>query len=87
MVRIVEAPADSLAAIRAFQRLGMAIAAIIKMIATTMSNSIRENPFSLRIGDLLERPTPNVGKYQTLCALTLVICTSIAILILWGKLD
>src|SRR6185437_3254171 len=40
---------DSLAAILARSRFGMAIAAMIKMIATTISNSINEKPFCLRI--------------------------------------
>src|SRR5579864_1617006 len=35
----------SWAAIRACIRLGMAIAAMMRIIATTISNSIRENPF------------------------------------------
>ena len=37
--------AASFAEIRARRRFGMAIAAIIRIIATTISNSIRENPF------------------------------------------
>src|SRR6266446_1264025 len=42
----MEPTADaSLAAIRERSRFGMAIAAMIKMIATTISNSIREKPF------------------------------------------
>jgi hypothetical protein len=36
---------DSFAAIRDRSKLGIAMAAIIKMIATTISNSIREKPF------------------------------------------
>jgi hypothetical protein len=41
-----EATADaSLADILAFSKFGIAMAAIIKMIATTISNSISENPF------------------------------------------
>jgi hypothetical protein len=39
------APADSFAAMRERKRFGMAMDAMIKMIATTMSNSINENPF------------------------------------------
>src|SRR5580704_6627937 len=49
MVRIDATADDSLAAMRARSRLGMAIAAIIRMIATTMSNSISENPFCFLI--------------------------------------
>lgn len=40
---------DSLAEMRARNRLGIAIAAIIRMMATTISSSIRENPFCLSI--------------------------------------
>ena len=39
----------SLAAIRACSRLGIAMAAMMRMIATTISNSISENPFVERI--------------------------------------
>src|SRR5581483_10537457 len=48
-VRTEAAAEDSLAAILARSRFGMAIAAMIKMIATTISNSINEKPFCLRI--------------------------------------
>jgi hypothetical protein len=37
------------AAMRAFIKFGMAIAAITNMIATTISNSMRENPRCFRI--------------------------------------
>src|SRR4029077_9358662 len=44
-----EATAEaSLAAMRERMRLGMAIAAITRITATTINNSIRENPFCLR---------------------------------------
>src|SRR5215469_3205434 len=49
MVRIELAAADSLAAIRARSRFGIAIAAMIRMIATTINNSISEKPFGFRI--------------------------------------
>src|SRR3954447_133406 len=49
MVRIELTADDSFAAIRARSRLGIAIAAMIKMIATTISNSIKEKPFCFRI--------------------------------------
>jgi len=39
----------SLAAIFALKRFGMAIAAIIKIIATTIKSSINEKPFCFRI--------------------------------------
>src|SRR5207237_6257377 len=44
MVRSELTADDSLAAIRARSRFGIAIAAMIRMIATTMSNSINEKP-------------------------------------------
>src|SRR5437762_8279127 len=44
MVRREETAEDSLAAIFARSKLGMAMAAMIRMIATTISNSIREKP-------------------------------------------
>jgi hypothetical protein len=40
--------ADSLAAILARRKFGMAMAAIIKITATTTSNSIKEKPRDLR---------------------------------------
>src|SRR6266705_6250082 len=49
MVRIELTADDSLAAIRARSRFGMAIAAMIRMIATTINNSISEKPFCFRI--------------------------------------
>src|SRR5213595_2745652 len=44
-----ETAEDSLAATRARSKFGIAIAAIMRMIATTISNSISEKPFCLRI--------------------------------------
>src|ERR1700685_805536 len=49
MVRTELTADDSLAAIRARNRFGMAMAAMIRMIATTISNSISEKPFCFRI--------------------------------------
>ncbi len=49
MVRMALTADDSLAAIRARNKFGMAIAAMIRMIATTISNSISEKPFCFRI--------------------------------------
>lgn len=49
MDRTAAAADDSLAAIRARSRLGIAIAAMINMIAMTISSSIRENPFGLSV--------------------------------------
>src|ERR1039457_2516172 len=49
MVRIDAAADASFAAMRARSRFGIAIAAIIRMIATTISNSISEKPFCLCI--------------------------------------
>src|SRR5215467_2240037 len=40
---------DSLAAMRARSKFGMAMAAMIRMIATTISSSISEKPFCFRI--------------------------------------
>src|ERR1700688_4549210 len=49
MVRIPLTADASLAAMRAPNRFGMAMAAMIRMIATTISNSISEKPFCFRI--------------------------------------
>src|SRR6266478_5656747 len=49
MVRIDATADDSFAAIRARNRFGIAIAAMIRMMATTISNSISEKPFCFRI--------------------------------------
>src|SRR5690349_24418383 len=45
MVRTEPTADDSLAAILERSKFGMAMAAMIRMIATTISNSIREKPF------------------------------------------
>src|SRR5512146_3332520 len=49
MLRTEETAEDSLAEIRARIKLGMAMAATMRMIATTISNSINENPLSFCI--------------------------------------
>jgi hypothetical protein len=49
MVRTEVAAEASLADILACTKLGMAMAAMIRIIATTISSSIRENPFCFRI--------------------------------------
>src|ERR1700730_9372912 len=49
----------SLAAILERMKLGMAMAAMINMIATTINNSIRENPFCRFIVELLETCASN----------------------------
>src|SRR5882762_11244437 len=49
MVRSEAAADESLAAIHARIRFGIAIAAMIRMIATTISSSISEKPFCFRI--------------------------------------
>src|SRR5262252_2983289 len=49
MVRNEPTADDSLADIRARIRFGMAIAAMIRMMATTISSSISEKPFCFRI--------------------------------------
>src|SRR6266849_1513447 len=56
MVRREPTAEDSFAAIRDRRRFGMAMAAMIRMIATTISNSIREKPFCFfMMLDLLEK--------------------------------
>src|ERR1700730_11812055 len=49
MVRMEAAADASLAAMRARSKFGIAIAAMIRMIATPISNSINEKPFCFRI--------------------------------------
>ena len=49
MVRMVLAAAESFAATRERSKFGMAMAAMIRMMATTISSSINEKPFCLRI--------------------------------------
>src|SRR5271154_836392 len=49
MVRMDATADDSLAAMRARSKFGIAIAAMIRMMATTISSSINEKPFCLRI--------------------------------------
>jgi hypothetical protein len=44
-----ETAEDSFAAIRARSKFGIAMAAMIRMIATTINNSISEKPFCFRI--------------------------------------
>src|SRR5260370_20165772 len=48
-VRIDAAATDSLATMRECRKLGIAIAAMIRMIATTINSSMRENPVVFRI--------------------------------------
>src|SRR5438270_13853631 len=56
MLRVPATAAASLAYIFARTRFGIAIAATIRMIATTISSSINENPFCLRMSpDSLSR--------------------------------
>src|SRR4029077_8913823 len=52
MVRTDATADDSLAAMRARRRFGIAIAAMIRMIATTINNSISEKPFCFFIFSL-----------------------------------
>ena len=49
IVRIDETAEASFALMRERKRFGIAIAAMIKTIITTISNSSSENPFSLRL--------------------------------------
>src|SRR5580700_5201584 len=48
-MRTEAAAEESLAAMRARMRFGIAIAAMMRMMATTISNSISEKPFCFRI--------------------------------------
>src|SRR5215467_7516221 len=77
-VRTVLAPADSLAAIRALIKFGIAIAAMIKMIATTMSSSIKEKPFCLCIRDLLLETASQSSSKFFLLDVSLRISNSLA---------
>jgi hypothetical protein len=52
IVRIEPTADASLAAMRDRRRLGIAIAAMIRMIATTISNSISEKPFCFFISTI-----------------------------------
>src|SRR5205085_6299117 len=54
---------ESLAAMRARNKFGMAIAAIIRMIATTIKSSISENPFCFGIIKL----SPSTLNRQDFC--------------------
>jgi hypothetical protein len=56
--------AESWAATLDLNKLGIAIAAMMRMMATTISNSISEKPFCLRIC-----ASPAFGKLETLPAL------------------
>jgi hypothetical protein len=75
--RIEAAAEDSFAAILARSRFGIAIAAMIKMIATTISNSINEKPFCLRISkfppDFSEWSIQRPARIFALCFPFLVI--------------
>src|SRR6266849_162743 len=64
MVRTEATADDSLAAIRARSKFGMAIAAMIRMIATTISNSISEKPFCFRISFSLFSDLKFFGLYR-----------------------
>jgi hypothetical protein len=55
MLRILATAEASFALILARIKLGIAIAAIIKITATTINNSMSENPFCLRILNLVFR--------------------------------
>src|SRR5205823_2277594 len=66
MARMEATAEASLAPILARSRLGIAIAAMIRMIATTISNSMRENPFErfMRVlvpSELLDVGFGNIG--------------------------
>src|SRR5258708_18278624 len=61
MLRTEPTAEDSLALILARSRFGIAIAAMIRMIATTISSSINEKPFCLRICVFLFFSFSNLG--------------------------
>src|ERR1700685_2555178 len=63
MVRIEPTADASLAAMRARSKFGIAIAAMIKMIATTISNSISEKPFCLLFISSLFGPTAKKREF------------------------
>src|SRR6266567_6516040 len=69
MVRSELTADDSLAAIRARSRFGIAIAAIIRIIATTISSSINEKPFLLFIS-LVSMVSGSRPALQTFVAAT-----------------
>src|SRR5260370_36137324 len=64
MVRMVLAAADSLASSLDRSKLGTAMAAMIRMMATTISSSINEKPFCLRMCEnlLVCSITPQVAN-------------------------
>src|SRR6266850_1873418 len=65
MVRREPTAEASFAAIRDRRRFGMAMAAMIRMIATTISNSIREKPFCFfMMLDLLEKFYDARARYR-----------------------
>jgi hypothetical protein len=64
MVRIDSAADDSLAEIRARSKFGTAMAAITRIMATTMSSSMRENPLCFRI--FVVPISPRNGHYLDL---------------------
>jgi len=68
MRRTEAAAEDSLAAILARIRLGMAIAAMIKMMATTIRSSISENPLLPKAGFCFEAISIACHDYSTLLA-------------------
>jgi hypothetical protein len=61
-LRTTETAEASLADILLRNRLGMAMLAMIKIIATTISNSISENPFLLRLGVMFVCPAVPLSK-------------------------
>jgi len=66
LLRTAAAAEDSLAAILARSIFGIAIAAIIRMIATTISNSISENPFSFNAVFRKVNSGPSTRSLQSL---------------------
>src|SRR5947209_3914994 len=73
MVRVVLAAAALLAEMRDRIRFGIAIAAMIRMIATTISNSISEKPFCLRI-EISSKIPFNLSTYHCVHELNDSLC-------------
>jgi hypothetical protein len=71
MVRIEPTADASLAAIRDLKRFGIAMAAMIRMIATTINNSMSEKPFRFLVPVLLDIFSPGDTLYS--CRLTAVL--------------
>src|SRR4029077_11247667 len=92
MVRTEPTADDSLAAIFERSKFGMAIAAMIRMIATTISNSIREKPFCffmmLNLLELFLMPehTIPIANQGPIARKTIFPCSRSRILLIMGTI-